>query len=150
VILVQSAGYEKRITAETPCRHWLLLHHIVRSRGLPTRIRSVGLTEEQSAPGPDCLAGVVSYADMDRAVIDDHVVGFVLIVSQETHCVLGAHVVGEQALEVIAGRSQHVRDMWVEWLAGQALSNLYRHHWAGGRKLVGPGVMPLTLSGGAR
>jgi dihydrolipoamide dehydrogenase len=56
---------------------------------------------------------------MDRAVIDGHTEGFCkLIVLEETHRILGAHIVGEQALEVIhlvaAGMAA---DMWVEQLA---------------------------------
>jgi pyruvate/2-oxoglutarate dehydrogenase complex dihydrolipoamide dehydrogenase (E3) component len=61
----------------------------------------------------------VPYADLDRAVIDGHTTGSCkLIVSVETHRILGAHIVGEQALEAIqivaAGMAA---DMWVEQLA---------------------------------
>jgi hypothetical protein len=61
----------------------------------------------------------VPYSELDRAVIDDHPVGLCkLIVSRTTHRILGAHVVGEQALEIIhlvaAGM---LADMWVEQLA---------------------------------
>jgi pyruvate/2-oxoglutarate dehydrogenase complex dihydrolipoamide dehydrogenase (E3) component len=39
---------------------------------------------------------------MDRAVIDGHPVGFCkLIVDRESHRLLGAHVVGEQAVEIV-------------------------------------------------
>ena len=56
---------------------------------------------------------------MDRAVIDGHTDGFCkLIVSSQSHRILGAHVVGEQALEMVqiiaAGMAA---DMWVEQLA---------------------------------
>ena len=45
---------------------------------------------------------VVPYADMDRAVIDGLPVGFCkLIVDRATERVIGAHVVGEQAVEVV-------------------------------------------------
>ena len=48
------------------------------------------------------MIGQVSYADLDRAVIDRRTDGFAkLIVDRETHRVLGAHVVGEQAVEVV-------------------------------------------------
>jgi len=61
----------------------------------------------------------VPYSEMDRAVIDDHPIGLCkLIVSRTTHRILGAHVVGEQALEVIhlvaAGM---LTEMWVEQMA---------------------------------
>src|SRR6266702_4218969 len=45
---------------------------------------------------------VVPYASLDRAVIDGHKEGFCkLIVSTRTHHILGAHIVGEQALEIL-------------------------------------------------
>jgi pyruvate/2-oxoglutarate dehydrogenase complex dihydrolipoamide dehydrogenase (E3) component len=44
---------------------------------------------------------VVPYAALDRAVIDGHRKGFCkLIVSTEKHRILGAHIMGEQALEI--------------------------------------------------
>jgi hypothetical protein len=61
----------------------------------------------------------VPYSNLDRAVIDGHTDGMCkLIVSQETHRILGAHIVGEQALEsiqLVAGGM--AADMWVEQLA---------------------------------
>ena len=64
---------------------------------------SVGLTEAAArADGRHVVIGKVSYADLDRAVIDRRTEGFAkLIVDGETHRVLGAHVVGEQAVEVV-------------------------------------------------
>jgi hypothetical protein len=52
-------------------------------------------------------------------VIDDHTIGACkLIVSKENHRILGAHVVGEQALEIVhvvaAGMAA---DIWIEQLA---------------------------------
>jgi pyruvate/2-oxoglutarate dehydrogenase complex dihydrolipoamide dehydrogenase (E3) component len=56
---------------------------------------------------------------MDRAVIDGHTEGYCkLIVSADTHRILGAHIIGEQALETIhlvAGGM--ASDMWIEHLA---------------------------------
>jgi pyruvate/2-oxoglutarate dehydrogenase complex dihydrolipoamide dehydrogenase (E3) component len=44
----------------------------------------------------------VPYAELDRAVIDGRPDGFCkLIVSRSTRKLLGAHVVGEQAVEVV-------------------------------------------------
>jgi hypothetical protein len=62
---------------------------------------------------------VVPFGDLDRAVIDRRTDGFLkLIASRERHRILGAHMVGEQALEAIqlvaAGMSA---GMWVEQLA---------------------------------
>jgi len=65
------------------------------------------------------MVATVQYSEMDRAVIDGHTVGACkIIVSKETHRILGAHVVGEQALEIIhiiaAGM---IADIWIEQLA---------------------------------
>ncbi|MBZ0288882.1 MAG: hypothetical protein K8I30_14795, partial [Anaerolineae bacterium] len=62
----------------------------------------VGLTEEQATKLAECVIATVPYADLDRAVIDGRTSGFCkLIVDRETHLVIGAHVVGEQAVEVV-------------------------------------------------
>jgi pyruvate/2-oxoglutarate dehydrogenase complex dihydrolipoamide dehydrogenase (E3) component len=106
MMLVQSASHEARIAAENAVlgagqRYG---HHIVPHGGFTDpEYGSVGLTEAQAGTFEgDYLAAVVSYAELDRAVIDGHTEGFCkLIVSQETHRILGAHIVGEQALEVI-------------------------------------------------
>ncbi len=123
MMLVQSASYDGRIAAENcllgvgqPYRHQIVPH----GGFTDPEYGSVGLTEAQArAKGLDIVTAVVPYLDLDRAVIDDHTTGFCkLIVSAETHRILGAHVVGEQALEVIqivaAGMAA---DMWVEHLA---------------------------------
>jgi len=63
----------------------------------------VGLTEEQARDrAPGCRVASVSYADLDRAVIDDRTSGFLkLVVDSSRTSVLGAHAVGENAVEVI-------------------------------------------------
>jgi dihydrolipoamide dehydrogenase len=123
MMLVQSASFEGRIAAENAVlgvgqRYG---HHVVPHGGFTDpEYASVGLTEEQArAVEPDCLVSVVDYEDLDRAVIDNHTVGFCkLVVSQTSHRILGAHIVGEDALEVVqlvaAGMAT---DMWVEQLA---------------------------------
>ncbi len=80
---------------------------------------SVGPTEEQAAKERDCVVAVVPYADLDRAVIDGRTEGFCkLIVDRETHRLVGAHVVGEQALEIVhVAAAGMAADMWVEQLA---------------------------------
>jgi pyruvate/2-oxoglutarate dehydrogenase complex dihydrolipoamide dehydrogenase (E3) component len=62
---------------------------------------------------------VVPYADLDRGIIDGHQVGSCkLIVSRATQCVLGAHIVGEQAVEVVQIAATAMRaGMCVEQLA---------------------------------
>lgn len=64
---------------------------------------SVGLTEEQARKqGSNFVIATVPYADMDRAVIDDRTIGFCkLMADRATRQVIGVHVVGEQAVEVV-------------------------------------------------
>jgi dihydrolipoamide dehydrogenase len=151
--LVQSAGYEARIAAENAVLGvgQRYTHQIVPHGGFTDpEYASVGLTEEQArAAGNNYAVAVVAYADLDRAVIDDHTEGFCkLIISQETHRILGAHIVGEQSLEAIqlvaAGMAS---DMWVEQLAELELA--YPTYTAivglAARRLVRDlGVMPLA------
>ncbi len=104
MMLVQSAGYEARIAAENAIlgSDRPYGHHIVPHGGFTDpEYGSVGLTEEQACAEYDCAVAVIPYADMDRAVIDDRTEGFCkLIISRETQRIVGAHVVGEQAVEV--------------------------------------------------
>jgi pyruvate/2-oxoglutarate dehydrogenase complex dihydrolipoamide dehydrogenase (E3) component len=64
---------------------------------------SVGLTQaEAETVEGGYVAAVARYADLERAVIDGHTEGFAkLLVSRSDHRILGAHVVGEQAVEVV-------------------------------------------------
>ncbi|MBK9053569.1 MAG: NAD(P)/FAD-dependent oxidoreductase [Chloroflexi bacterium] len=102
MMLVQSAGYEARIAAENAVlglqRRYQ--HLIVPHGGFTDpEYGSVGLTEAQAQ---DAVTAVVPFADIDRAVIDGRTEGFCkLIVSRQTHQILGAHVVGEQAVEIV-------------------------------------------------
>jgi pyruvate/2-oxoglutarate dehydrogenase complex dihydrolipoamide dehydrogenase (E3) component len=106
MMLVQSATYEGRIAAENAVAEGdsQVRHRVVAHGGFTDpEYGSVGLTEAQAAFGPDDPAiGLVRYADLDRAVIDGRTEGFCkLIVSRETRRIVGAHVVGEQAVEVV-------------------------------------------------
>jgi pyruvate/2-oxoglutarate dehydrogenase complex dihydrolipoamide dehydrogenase (E3) component len=86
---------------------------------------SVGLTEEKArATHDDCVMAVVPYAALDRALIDGHREGFCkLIVSTETHRILGAHIIGEQALEILQlVATALAADMQVEQLAEMELA----------------------------
>jgi pyruvate/2-oxoglutarate dehydrogenase complex dihydrolipoamide dehydrogenase (E3) component len=105
MMLVQSAGEEGRAAAENALidrgkRH---SHLIVPHGGFTDpEYASVGLTEAQARDQGECVIAKVPYREMDRAVIDDRTEGFCkLIVSKETHRLLGAQVVGEQAVEII-------------------------------------------------
>ncbi len=122
MMLVQSALAEGTLAAESA-----LLgpggrsgHHIVPHGGFTDpEYGSVGLSEAQARAQEDCVVAVAPFASVDRAVIDGHPEGFCkLIVSRSTHRLLGAHIVGEQAVEIMhiiaAGMTA---DMWVEQLA---------------------------------
>ena len=63
----------------------------------------VGLTEDDAlAEHPDALVVTVPYASVERAVIDGRTAGFLkLIATADARRIIGAHAVGEEALEVI-------------------------------------------------
>lgn len=152
MMLVQSAGYEARVAAENAVMgvgaRW---EHRIVPHGSFTdpEYASVGLTETQAHAQQECVVATVPYADLDRAVVDNHTEGFCkLIVSTETHRILGGHIVGEQAVETInllaAGMAS---GLWVEQLAELELP--YPTYTAivglAARRLVSAlGVMPLA------
>jgi dihydrolipoamide dehydrogenase len=105
MMLVQSAGHEARIAAENavlgPTR--AAGHQIVPHGGFTDpEYASVGLIEEAARIGHDIAVAEVAYADLDRAVIDGRTEGMCkLITDRGDGTLLGAHVVGEQALEIV-------------------------------------------------
>ena len=105
MMLVQSATFEARIAAENAvCGEHLNSGHTIVPHGGFTdpEYGSVGLTEAAARERTDCAVAVVPFADLDRAVIDGHREGFCkLIVDCNSREVLGAHVVGEQAVEIV-------------------------------------------------
>lgn len=122
MMLVQSAGYEARIAAENALLggNGRKEHQIVPHGGFThPEYASVGPTEAQARQERDCAVAVARYADLDRAVIDGHTEGFCkLIVDRETHRLVAAHVVGEQALEIVhVAAAGMAADMRVEQLA---------------------------------
>jgi pyruvate/2-oxoglutarate dehydrogenase complex dihydrolipoamide dehydrogenase (E3) component len=122
MMLVQSASYDARLAAENAVlgAGQPYVRKIVPHGGFTDpEYGSVGLTESQARAQEECVVAVVPYSDLDRAVIDDRTQGFgKLIVSTETHRILGAHVVGEQALEIVhLVAAAMSADMWVEQLA---------------------------------
>lgn len=152
MMLVQSAGVEALTAAENavlgvgqPQRH-----HIVPHGGFTDpEYASVGLTETQAASLGEYLVAQADYRELDRAVIDDRTTGFCkLIVSPENHRLLGVHVVGEQALEIVhLAAAGMAAGMWVEQLA--ELQIAYPTYTAviglAARKLSRQlGVVPLT------
>jgi pyruvate/2-oxoglutarate dehydrogenase complex dihydrolipoamide dehydrogenase (E3) component len=123
IMLVQTAGFEAHAAVEHALlgsRHSDRTDRIIPHGGFTDpEYGSVGLTEEAARREFDCVVSSVSYDDLDRAVIDGHPHGLCkLIVSRENHRILGAHVVGEQALEIVhIAAAAMAGDMWVEQLA---------------------------------
>ena len=123
MMLVQSAGSEALVAAENAVLDGSLRldHHVTPHGGFTDpEYASVGLTEEQTRKaGLAYSAAVVPYSELDRAVIDDQPHGVCkLIVSTENHRILGVHVAGEQALEVVHLVAAGITaGMWVEQLA---------------------------------
>lgn len=106
MMLVQSASYQARTAVENALLglERKAEHRLVPHGGFTDpEYGSVGFTEEQARQQhPDCVVAVIPYADMDRAVIDGHPLGFCkLIVDRNSHLIIGAHVVGEQAVEIV-------------------------------------------------
>ncbi|HUF36965.1 MAG TPA: NAD(P)/FAD-dependent oxidoreductase [Anaerolineales bacterium] len=107
MMLVQSAGYEARLAAENALSETLqsAQHQIVPHGGFTDpEYASVGLTEPQARDltGEDCTCAAIRYSQMDRAVIDGRPEGFCkLVADRRDHTLLGAHVMGEQALEIV-------------------------------------------------
>ena len=64
---------------------------------------SVGLTETQAyKEDRDYVVGVAPFDAQPRCIIDGRTRGFCkLVVDRDTRCILGAHVVGERAVETI-------------------------------------------------
>ncbi len=108
MMLVQSASYEGRIAAENALsdRQQATQHHIVPHGGFTDpEYGSVGLTETQAREqyGDEAvITATAEYRELDRAVIDGRLEGICkLVVDRTSGKILGAHVVGEQALEVV-------------------------------------------------
>lgn len=105
MMLVQGATDEALIAAQNAAlgRHRIHEHRVVPHGGFTDpEYGSVGLTEAKAREQHEIVVATVPYADLDRAVIDGRTEGFCkLIVSRETHQILGAHVVGEQAVEIV-------------------------------------------------
>jgi pyruvate/2-oxoglutarate dehydrogenase complex dihydrolipoamide dehydrogenase (E3) component len=122
MMLVQSATHEGRIAAENALgtsgrgmRRTIVAH----GGFTDPEYGSVGLTEAAARAEGEVIVGVVPYADLDRAVIDRRTVGFCkLVVDRETRRIVGAHVIGEQAVEVVQiAATAMAAEMPVELLA---------------------------------
>lgn len=127
MMLVQSASEQARTAAENALlgTHEPATHRLVPHGGFTDpEYGGVGLTEIQAREQHDIAIAQVPYTALDRAVIDDRQTGFCkLIVDRQTHLVLGAHVVGEQAVEIVSMVSAGMAaDMTVEQLADLQLA----------------------------
>lgn len=105
-MLVQAANAE----AEAAARNAVLgttvrtPHHLLPAGGFTDPdYADVGLTEEQARERDEhCVAVLVPYEDLERPVIDDRPRGFLkLVADRRREYLLGAHAVGENAVEVI-------------------------------------------------
>ena len=108
MMLVQSANYEGTLAAENAVlgedrdyRHAIVPH----GGFTDPEYGSVGLTERQAREqfgDEGCAVAVVPYRNLDRGIIDGRPDGSCkLVVSRSSRRVLGAHIVGEQAVEVV-------------------------------------------------
>jgi pyruvate/2-oxoglutarate dehydrogenase complex dihydrolipoamide dehydrogenase (E3) component len=107
MMLVQSATAEGRLAAENALLGSRRPHvdAVVPHGGFTDpEYGGVGLTEAAALarPGEPVAVATVAYGDLDRAVIDGHTEGFCKLIAEHgSHRVVGAHVVGEQAVEVV-------------------------------------------------
>ncbi len=105
-MLVQAAQFEGEAAAENAVlgANRRTPHHLLPAGGFTDPdYAGVGLTEEQARDrDPSCVVATVRFADLDRAVIDDREEGFLMLIAdRRRELVLGAHAVGENAVEVI-------------------------------------------------
>ena len=123
MMLVQSATQEGNLAAEQAVLggEHTYRHTIVPHGGFTDpEYASVGLTESRArGEGYDCAVAAVPYANLDRGVIDGHAEGFCkLVVDGPSRRILGAHIVGEQAVEIVQIAATAMRaGMAVEQLA---------------------------------
>jgi pyruvate/2-oxoglutarate dehydrogenase complex dihydrolipoamide dehydrogenase (E3) component len=105
-MLVQAANFEGEVAAENAVlgTNRRTPHQLLPAGGFTDPdYAGVGWTEEQARQrDPQCVVAVVPFTDLDRAVIDDRERGFLkLIADRRREVILGAHAVGENAVEVI-------------------------------------------------
>jgi pyruvate/2-oxoglutarate dehydrogenase complex dihydrolipoamide dehydrogenase (E3) component len=105
-MLVQAAQFEGEAAAENAVlgTNRRTPHHLLPAGGFTDPdYAGVGLTEEQARTrDPLCVVATVPYSGLDRAVIDDRERGFLMLISdRRRELILGAHAVGENAIEVV-------------------------------------------------
>jgi dihydrolipoamide dehydrogenase len=121
MMLVQGAVHEGVLAAENAVLGAArsAAHGVVSHGGFTDpEYGAVGPTEARARAAGDCVAATVPYDDLDRGVIDGQTAGACkLLVSRASRRVLGAHIVGEQAVEVVQVVAAAVR-------AGQRVEDL--------------------------
>ena len=105
-MLVQAAHFEGEAAAENAVlgANRRTPHHLLPAGGFTDPdYAGVGLSEpEARTRDPHCVVSRVDYSDLERAVIDDRERGFLLLIAdRRRELILGAHAVGENAVEVI-------------------------------------------------
>jgi pyruvate/2-oxoglutarate dehydrogenase complex dihydrolipoamide dehydrogenase (E3) component len=105
-MLVQSASAQARIAVENallPYRQRSLEQLVPHGGFTDPEYGGVGLTEAEARRHYDVVAATVPYRHLDRAIIDDRRAGFCkLIADRRTGSILGVHVVGEHAVEIVS------------------------------------------------
>jgi len=123
-MLSSMAVVEARIAAENAMGLSVKMDYTCAPWGIYTdpEVGSVGLTEEWArAGGGEIVIGECGYKDLVRSCLDANITGFFkLIFDRKTHCLIGAHVAGEDAAEIIhfaalavklGARAEDIRDM---------------------------------------
>jgi pyruvate/2-oxoglutarate dehydrogenase complex dihydrolipoamide dehydrogenase (E3) component len=105
-MLVQAAHFEGEAAAENAVlgANRRTPHHLLPAGGFTDPdYAGVGLTEPECRErDPRCVVSRVEYSELERAVIDDRERGFLLLIAdRRRELILGAHAVGENAVEVI-------------------------------------------------
>jgi pyruvate/2-oxoglutarate dehydrogenase complex dihydrolipoamide dehydrogenase (E3) component len=105
-MLVQAAQFEGEAAAENAVlgANRRTPHHLLPAGGFTDPdYAGVGLTEQQARERDiNCVVATVTFSAVDRAVIDDRETGFLKLISDpRRELILGAHAVGENAIEVI-------------------------------------------------
>jgi len=105
-MLVQAAHFEGEAAAENAVldANRRTPHHLLPAGGFTDPdYAGVGLTEAQARErDPHCVVARVDYSTLDRAVIDDRERGFLMLIAdRRRELILGAHAVGENAIEVV-------------------------------------------------
>jgi dihydrolipoyl dehydrogenase len=123
-MLSSMAVVEARVAAENAMGLDVTMDYTCAPWGIYTdpEVGSVGVTEEWArAGGKDLVIGECGYNDLVRSCLDGNVTGFFkLIFDAATHRLIGAHVAGEDASEIIhfaalavkmGARAEDIKDM---------------------------------------